>query len=155
MGTYMITRPVLLPMNSAMYARQVDNSITNLSAVNTDNNKQAILDSLDNTLKDLEIISKNMLSFFDVKGNTVEEREKALSDKLKQLQAVTANLNGFSYENFFGQKLRAATKIDVKNSVSYSEEYNKFMAYLTQACSNTLKNDGIIDDKKIQEVKTA
>ena len=30
MGTYMITRPVLLPMNSAMYARQVDNSITNL-----------------------------------------------------------------------------------------------------------------------------
>ena len=151
MGTYMITRPVLLPMNSAMYARQVDNSITNLSAVNTDNNKQAILDSLDNTLKDLEIISKNMLSFFDVKGSTVEEREKALSDKLKQLQAVTANLNGFSYENFFGQKLRAATKIDVKNSVSYSEEYNKFMAYLTQACSNTLKNDGIIDDKKIQE----
>lgn len=47
--------------------------------------------------------------------------------------------------------MRAATKIDVKNSVSYSEEYNKFMAYLTQACSNTLKNEGIIDDKKIQE----
>lgn len=151
MGTYMVTQSVLLPMNSAMYAKQVDSSIANLSAVSTDNNKQAILDSLDNTLKDLEIISKNMLSFFNVEGNTVEEREKALSDKLKQLQTVTANLNGFSYENFFGQKLRTATKIDVKDSVSYSEEYNKFMAYLTQACSNTLKNEGIIDDKKIQE----
>lgn len=151
MGTYMVTRPVLLPMNSAMYARQVDSSIANLSAVSTDKNNKAIIDGLKTTLDDLKKVSENMLSFFNVEGDTVEAREQSLSAKLKELQEVTANLNGFSYENFFGQKLRAATKIDVNNSMSYSQEYDKFMAYLKEVCSNTLKDKGIIDDKKIQE----
>ena len=151
MGTYMITRPGILPMNSAMYAEQVDNSIANLSAVSNNNNKQAIIAGLETTLKNLEQISRNMLSFFNVDGSSVEEREKSLSNKLKQLQAVTANLNGFSYESFFGQKLRAATKIDINNSTSYSQEYDKFMTYLREVCSNTLRNEGIIDETKIQE----
>lgn len=151
MGTYMVTRPVLLPMNSAMYARQVDSSIANLSAVSTDKNNKAIIDGLKTTLDDLKKVSENMLSFFNVEGDTVEAREQSLSAKLKELQEVTANLNGFSYENFFGQKLRAATKIDVNNSMSYSQEYDKFMAYLKEVCSNTLKDKGIIDDKEIQE----
>ena len=54
MGTYMVTRPVLLPMNSAMYAKQVDSSITNLSAVSTDKNNKAITDGLRATLNDLK-----------------------------------------------------------------------------------------------------
>ena len=76
----------------------------------------------------IKIVVEKMLSHFKVQGSTIEEKEAALGEAIRELQETTKSLNGIDYQHAFGRYIRAAEPFSEKEQTIQTKYSNVLKA---------------------------
>ena len=95
---------------------------------------EKIIIQLEAKVKVLEGIAMQAYSALGVSGGSIESIEQQLSQRIKQLQAETASLNGINLQSCFLQAIKEAEGFQL----DYSKELDELQKYLSQQTGKEL-----------------